>query len=408
MTGLERFFRGWLRAEFECAAPEQVLNRLSREQIAFWDAQVRDPFHVQLSLLCRDRRKAQEAAAHAQADFTALSMHAGIRDAVLLWRRAGLTAAVALSVFLTLWLQNFVWFVRVSGNQSVPAGEIVSAMETFGVRFGARSKAINSQEMKNKLLGTVEGLQWAAVNCSGGVCNVLVKEREMTPELLDRRLPHDIVALRSGTVTAVSVLEGQALCAVGDTVQAGEVLVSGINEFAVSVQRVHAQAEIYARTWHPIEVQIPSLYQKRTELTAKHVSRWLQIGRIQIKISGNSSNYGVGCDKIRTRYALTLPGGYQLPLSLICETTADWQTAAARLTAKEAADILLAGAQHAVQQSMTAGQILSEEHQITEAPSVFSLQAVYACEEMIAAEREINLFGSEQIYGRTDPECGTG
>ena len=403
MTNAELFLRGYIRAEIESASPELFLNRLSKEGIPFWDTEYVDAFRVRVSLFCCSQKAAQKAAAHAQAEFSVSEEHPGVRRLFRLWKRCGLVAAVLLSIALTLYLQEFVWFVRVSGNESVPTEEIVRTLETLGIGFGARSAEIDSQRVKNQLLGEIGQLQWAAVNCTGGVCNVLVRERAEKPELLDRKLPCDVVACKSGTVTSMSVLEGQALCAVGDTVEAGDVLVSGVNDFVVHVQNVHAQAEIYARTWHEAAVWTPKTYTARGEIVQQSTARYLQLGRFRIKISGNSSICTPGCDKIVSSYTLTLPGGYYLPLKWIEETCTAYETKTVPLTREKAEEILLEGEASRLQQTMTAGTVLSERHELRTEEARYALHAVYACEEMIAAEQEFDLFGSETIYGRTDP-----
>ena len=40
------------------------------------------------------------------------------------------------------------------------------------------------------------------------------------------------------------------LCAVGDTVRQGQLLVSGYEDYGLFIRPVCASAEIYARTWH--------------------------------------------------------------------------------------------------------------------------------------------------------------
>ena len=55
---------------------------------------------------------------------------------------------------------------------------------------------------------------------------------------------------------------------------------------------------------------------------------------------------------------------------------------------------------------MVAGQILSCDSKTQAAGGCYAISSVYACREMIAREQEVNLFGSEQIYGREIPERG--
>ena len=60
-----------------------------------------------------------------------------------------LVLGMALLVSLTLWLPTRVFFFRVEGNNSVPAGEILAAAEESGLFFGVSRRSIRSEKIKN-------------------------------------------------------------------------------------------------------------------------------------------------------------------------------------------------------------------------------------------------------------------
>ena len=104
---------------------------------------------------------------------------------------------------------------------------------------------------------------------------------------------------------------------------------------------------------------------------------------------------------------MTLPGGFQLPISRITETVSYASTETRKLSPQDAAALLLNFGTTRTEASMIAGRVLSEDHDLTVADGLYRMDTVYACREMIARERTVNLFGSEQIYGRTNSERGT-
>ena len=407
MTKLELFLKGWVEVEIRSAAPEACLNRCSRAGIPFWDAEKLGSLGLRLRLFYRNLYRFQCEARHAQAEILCIREHPGVWRLAALLRRPFLWAPVIAAVCLTLLLQNHIWYVTVSGNETVSTQEILQAASALGVHFGTKNSSISSQTVKNHLLNEVEGLQWAAVNCDGGRCELLVKERESAPELLDRRLPCDVVAAQDGTIVALSVLEGQALCTVGDTVREGQLLVSGINDFTVHVQKTHAQAEIYARTWRKFAAVTPENCTVRCGNAGTSVCRYLQLGSFRIKISGSSSIYTPGCDKIIKRNVLTLPGGIVFPIALIEERCSAAPVEAMRLLGKDAESLLLAYGGRRIPAAMTAGEILGIQSSLRESAGSFCLQATYACQEMIARERDANIFGSEQDYGGESSERRT-
>ena len=62
MTSWMRHLLGSVCLTVTAAAPEQVLNRLVREGVFFWDLQRPDPFTCRFSVRRRDRQRAEELA----------------------------------------------------------------------------------------------------------------------------------------------------------------------------------------------------------------------------------------------------------------------------------------------------------------------------------------------------------
>lgn len=395
MTKLETTLRGSVEVTVHSAAPERCLNRLAEAEVPFWSTSSVDAFTIRMFVFFRDLKRLRHEAERAQAEVTVVKESPGIWFFLTWLRRPCLLLGLALAIFMVLWSPNYIWTISVSGNETIPTSVILRAVDTLGIQFGVRTDSFQSQDIKNRLLNTVDGLQWAAVNCSGGHCQILVKERDVAPELLNRKMAADVIASRDGTIVEMSVLEGQALCQVGDTVTEGQKLVSGINDFVVNLQTARAQAEIYARTWRDLEVKTPAACEAPVEEGRETVARYLQIGRLRIKILGSSSISGVTCDKIIERNTLTLPGGITFPVTLITETCRESETESRSVTKPEASGILQTYGQWAVENSMFAGEILSEKKSITPASGCYVLQGTYSCEEMIAREQEVQLYGSE-------------
>lgn len=395
MTKVERNLRGYVELEIQSASPSFCLNRLAEEDIPFWSVTPNGTFSFRIFAFFRDAGKIRRIAEHAQAEAVVVKEVPGIWFFLTWLRRPCLLLSILMALFAVFVLPNYVWTISVSGNETIPTSEILRALDDLGVHFGAKNDSFQSQDIKNHLLNAVDGLQWAAVNCSGGHCEVLVKERIPTPDILDRHKVTNVVASRDGTVAEMRILAGQALCEVGDTVTAGQTLVSGVTDWVIDLQTSHAQAEIYAFTWHNSEMTTPADYTASLECTEKYVCRYLQLGRSRIKISGNSRICGAGCDKMITREVLTLPGGFTFPVVLITETYEVSRTETCTVSRDEALSILSRYGVSSVSESMIAGEILSSDGDLSASSGRYNLEASYACREMIAREQDVNLFGSE-------------
>ena len=102
----------------------------------------------------------------------------------LYWRfralagRPVLLAGLALLLCAQILIPTRIFFVRVSGNQRVPARQILAAAESCGLRFGANRRALRSEAIKNSLLSAIPELKWAGVNTRGCVAVISVAEKQ--------------------------------------------------------------------------------------------------------------------------------------------------------------------------------------------------------------------------------------
>ena len=407
MNRVTQFFRGYAEILLEAAEPERCLNRLAAEGIFVRDVRKRSSFSAVIRVSYLEKNKAVNLIQMTQGEASVQAEYRGVFALQDAGKRPVLAAGILLAIFALLVLPKYVWVITVQGNEALSEQEILRAAEECGVMFGAKNSELDSQRIKNRMLQKLDALQWAAVNCSGGLCEIRVKERTPMPHVLDHKLITDVVAGKGGTITEVRVLEGTALCEAGDTVEAGQLLVSGILDPSVHLRTVHAQAEIYAVTNHESAAAMPEYHTVRTEETSRHAAHFIRFGRFRIKISGNSSNCTAGCDKMISRHTMTLPGGYVLPLEWITETCIHAACSDETLSEEEAAAVLEPWLDRSVLSRTVGGKILSVKRDMEISENRILCSARYTCSEMIAREQGVNLFGSEQYYGRTNSERGT-
>lgn len=281
----------------------------------------------------------------------------------------------------------------------LPTRLILDAAGESGIRFGASRRAVRSEKMKNALLSALPQLQWAGVNTSGCVATVSVRERT-DPEVTEQdSAVSSIVASRDGFIVSATVTRGNSLCRVGQSVKAGQVLISGYTDCGICIQATRAEGEICAQTSRDFAAVTPAQWTVRGEQTAVRRKYSLIIGKKRINLWKDSGILQGSCDRMDRRYELTLPGGFRLPVTLCVEeyTFYDWEMMTLEPDAAEAA--LSKFAQSALTQQMVAGRILSREESITQSEDKYLLEGTYACVEMIGRVRR------EQI-GDTNGKSG--
>jgi similar to stage IV sporulation protein len=142
-------------------------------------------------------------------------------------RTALLIGLAAVSVGI-LAASMFVWDVRVTGLETRDAMALKVELAKLGVAPGMWKGGIDKDGIGTKLLIAHEEFAWIDVRVEGVVALVEVVPADLAPEIYDENTPRNIIASKDALIESVLPLAGKAQVKKGDTVRAGDVLISGI------------------------------------------------------------------------------------------------------------------------------------------------------------------------------------
>ena len=391
------FIQGYVRAVIRGASPEWALERLAQVRAAFLEPRRTDDFTIELLLLKKDVPKAEQAIQKAMCELELLREFGLKKTAGGLLRRKLFVLLLLLSIAGAIVLPKFVFFYEVVGNETVPQAQILRSLKSLGVGFGTYGPSIRPQELKNKMLLLIPKLQWLTVQQSGMRARVVVRERPEKIPVEERRAPMDVIAAKDGVITSVSALEGNCLCAPGQAVRQGQVLISAYTDLAFTTRVSAAQGEIYAETMAQKRVVCPDTALRKMPNGKKHRSYFLLVGEKRWNIFANGGNMTGSCDKITKTSHLTLPGGLSLPLGLETVTLLGYDLAPEHLDEAQAEAQMQSQLASGVQQDMIAGKILDEKTNLTRHDGIYELTASVRCEEMIARTVRVSILKEETI-----------
>jgi similar to stage IV sporulation protein len=161
----------------------------------------------------------------------------------------------------------------------------------------------------------------------------------------------NVVAARSGLVTKMETLDGEAQVSVGSTVTKGQLLISGVEDMETFGARTAAgRGTVTARTWYALTTSVPLSGTER-QYTEKETTRAaVVIGTRRIKFFANSSIEDTKYDKITKRHACTL-FGVPLPVTWVTENLRFYEPVPVErdpVAAEQAAEEALTGYLHAL------------------------------------------------------------
>ena len=318
-------------------------------------------------------------------------------------RRRWPLALLHATACLLSWLSSlFIWELRVTGNEKVSAGEILRAMEDCGVGVGTFWPKMNIDIVRAGVQRRVPELEWFTVNLRGSVAQIDVRERVDPPELLDNDAPYDLVAVRSGIIVNMRVLQGQPLVQRGALVTAGQTLVSGSPEDIQGEHRgVHALGSVRVRTAYCLTAKTPLSVQRAVSDAHPRTRLGLQIGKMRVFFGKSSSIPGVLCDKLYAVSVCAVPGLVRLPVSLVREDVTPLALSDAETPVKAARARLEQTLLDALQSAIGAdGKIVSKSFAQSVSGGVLTVTLRCECEQEIADERPCTI--PEMPKGRGD------
>jgi similar to stage IV sporulation protein len=258
LVRLIRFLRGTVTFLISGAFPEKLLNRLTRARIPVWDASpASDGFcaDAYASSYRKISRLARETGTR-----TRLVKKRGLPFVYLRHRkRYGLLIGVIIACFLWWYLATHLWVISITGCQTIDESTIYEMLAEYGVSIGTATRSIDPWTVEHRLLLCDDRIAWVTVNLRGSTAEIVLSECVAPPETID---PSDryanVVAAEDGQICVLELYTGQALVKVGDTVSAGDVIVSGITDDQYGNARLkYARAKVIANVYHETTVTVP-------------------------------------------------------------------------------------------------------------------------------------------------------
>lgn len=330
----KRLGSGW-EIIVQDTCPEGLLNELTEYEVQFYAAQPVDAVTFYFQVPYGAVRQVREIAEKRGSDLRMCRPFGLYPRLLRLGKRYALLAALIVWGVLLAVSNLFVWRIDVTGNETVPTGEIVRAVSRAGGGIGSFWPAFDSEQMRTEMLLQLEEVQWVGINYRTGAIEVVVRERIEVPEIVDNDEPVHIIAEKAGVITEIAAKQGQIRAAAGDTVEKGQVLISGAAVSSIGTTRtVHALGEVQARTWYALSARQPAYEVRKAYSGQKKMKVSLILGSNRVNFYSDSSIFEETCDTIIMDYHLCVEGVFALPVRIVVQQCVYWSELEQELDAR--------------------------------------------------------------------------
>lgn len=278
-----RYLLGYVRFVVSGDYPERLLNLLSVHSITAWNI-LRCGGGVEANVLIKDYKKIRVVRRQSGCRVHCRARFGAPFFAKKYQKRMGAAIGALLFALLLWFFSSRVWNIEIKGNRKTEDAVILSACRDIGIFEGASRRSIDPKQARLKLALALPDIAWASVNIEGSVVTVEISETK-TVEKEESEAPSNLKAAKDGVIKAIEVTQGAVAVRVGDGVVKGDMLVSGVMEYADgSSAFVPSRGRIMAETKCEMEYFAPFAQTKEVLAKEPVVKRVLHLFSLKIPL----------------------------------------------------------------------------------------------------------------------------
>ncbi|MGN0430739.1 MAG: sporulation protein YqfD [Lachnospiraceae bacterium] len=339
MIGILKFLRGFVQIKVWGFAPERFLNLCSNKNILLWDIKKDgDIYYMSISLSGFKKLK---------------GIARKTRVRVVILKRCGLPfllpkilekkifiAGLMLACFFWYWSSLYVWEITIEGNTAITEDMFSDFLKEHGVYVGIKSSKVDIEQLEKDIRKEFGEITWTSAKLSGTELIISVKENDAILEPVQEMGSADLYAPKEGIIVEMIVRSGVPQVKIGDTIEAGCMLVSGsipvYNEDGTvrNYQYTHADADIYVERKEPVYIELPFTYMKKVYTGRETKQYYIEVGGREFIFGGNKEY--LYSDTVANYKQLSPLKGLVLPFSFGTYIRREYQNTECEYTLSEA------------------------------------------------------------------------
>ena len=170
-------------------------------------------------------------------------------------------------------MSGYIWNIKIEGNYALTEDVLLDYLEEKDIHVSMKKSRLQIEELEKSLREDYNLITWTSVQLKGTTLLIYIKENEMpnyeqtaqTEEVQGM----DLIASKSGMISYIITRSGVPQVVLGDTVEEGDILVSGAvpvyNEDTTvrKYQFVQADADIKLRYTESVSVKRDIMYEEK-------------------------------------------------------------------------------------------------------------------------------------------------
>ena len=162
-------------------------------------------------------------------------------------------------------LTNITFSIKVIDSDQDFCNLIIEDLAKYGIKkYNFKVNYLEKEKIKKQILKKEKDLiEWLEIEEKGISYEIKVIKR-IKKNQKKINTPQDIIAKKKGVITKIVAESGEVLTKKNDTVNKGDVLISGLikNKDNI-VSKVRAEGKVYAEIWYLVKLELPKTYHEQ-------------------------------------------------------------------------------------------------------------------------------------------------
>ncbi len=330
IRSLFRWLRGYVRIRVEGYSPERFLNLCCFHQILIWGlSPVGNAYEMYMSV--SGFRKIRPFARKTRTRAVITGRYGFPFFMQRYRKRKLLFAGIFLCVILLKAYSLFIWDIHFEGNERWPDETLTEFLAANDVSPFMLKSRVDCSGIVKAIRKEYNDIVWVSASIDGSRLKIQIKENEdtFTEETAKDDTPVDLIASADGVITKLVTRSGVPQVHEGDTVKAGDLLVSGRIDVlddsgeVVGYQYQHSDADIYADTEMEYSDTMPLTYQAKIYDGKRRYRFYVKLSDRKISV-GTVKNSYEHSDLTTWERQIKLGENFYLPFSFGYESAASY------------------------------------------------------------------------------------
>ncbi len=375
----ERLRAFWQGRIFFLARGEQLarfLNQILKDGVIVYHTQ-KSERGMRAQIKLADFRRLRRAARQTHTRVHIMVKYGWPFIAARWWRRKGLLTGIAIIAVVLTILSQLVLSISVRGNRNVLTTDVLERADKLGLKTWTKSKDLNLNQIAKALQEQLPDAAWIGVERSG--TGVLIKISEKTRPSIPEEAGN-LVARHAGIVKEIMVIQGIPQVHEGETVRAGQVLITQASNASLPNTPVApntavgnsktskptpptsmARGFVRARVWYSAEKEMPLVEDKVEESGRSAVGWGIKFGSRVIMVTVQDSPFEQDNKEV-TSHSLKPWRNWRFPVEVIRVNYKELHKVHFERSIAEARKLAEDAARTEVQKKMTPGVLVVVEN----------------------------------------------